>query len=146
MLKRLILKAQETSVLYYTKREALSQVALDKLLKRHSLQLLWDALRPTVQALRSAVVPPGQIDALNSYIRQLNEVDPQSVEFRYATNIEDTEAKLTRVQEHGGAIGIQNFAEGMERLAFWLDGVDGYFSDMVDGYHQMLSDSYDPSY
>ena len=68
------------------------------------------------------------------------------VNFRYATTIEDTKVKLDRVQQHGGMVGIQNFAEAMERLAYCLESFDGSFDDMIDGYHQMLADNYDSSY
>jgi hypothetical protein len=146
MLKRLILKADETGVRYGTDRKALSEKVRVQLSKRHSLQWLWDQFRPAVQALGSDTVPPEEVKAINSYIQQLNEIDPNSEDFRYTTNIEETRAKLEKVQEHGEALGVKNFAEAMERLAYWLEGFDGYFGSMIDSYHEMLSDSYDPSY
>jgi hypothetical protein len=146
MLKRLIMKADQSGVRYGTNREELSEDIRRQILKRHSLQWLWDQFRPAVEALGSDVVPTEEIKAINSYIQQLNEIDPNSEDFRYTRAIEETKAKLDEVQEHGGALGIQNFASAMERLAYCLEGFDGYFDSMIDGYHEMLADSYDPSY
>jgi hypothetical protein len=55
------------------------------------------------------------------------------------------ETKLDKVQEHGGMLGVQNFAEAMERLAYCLENLDGYFAKVIDGFHEMLADAYDPS-
>ena len=75
MLKRLILKANEPGVCYYTDVKEQTEEIRNKLLKRHSLQWLWDQFRPSVEGLGMKSV---DVDAINSCIQQLNEIDPNS--------------------------------------------------------------------
>src|SRR2546426_4210288 len=149
MLKRLILKADDAGVRHRTGNERLSEAVHNKVEGEgnwtHSLQWLWDQLRPALLALGNKVVPQENIKGLNSYIRQLNEIDPKGLEFRYTTAIEETKDKLKKVQQYGHVLGIQNFAERMERLANYLEGLDCYFDELVDCYHQFLADSHNSS-
>jgi hypothetical protein len=143
MLKRLILKADEPGVRYFTNEEQMSEAIREKLSKRHSLQWLWDQLRVTVEGRGTG---REDVKAISSYIQQVNEIDPKSSGFRYTTALEETKIKLDKVQEHGGMLGTQNFAEAMERLAYCLENLDGYFADMIEAYHEMLAEACDPSY
>jgi hypothetical protein len=146
MLKKLILLADEGGIQHFTGREPLDEAVRQKLTITHSLQWLWDQLRPILKTLGKHGLPPADIQGIGSYIRQLNEIDPNSTQFRYTTAIEETKAKLGRVQQYGGMVGIQNFAEAMERLANYLEGIDSYFDYAIDCYHQALAESYDYSY
>jgi hypothetical protein len=94
--------------------EALSEDVRKRLSEKHSLQWLWDQLPVTVERSGTKLE---DVEAISSYIQQVNEIDPESVGFRYATEIEDIRIKPDKVQEHGRTLGIQNFAEAMERRA-----------------------------
>jgi hypothetical protein len=144
MLKKLILAFGDAGVRRITHAEHLGQPALKSLekgKKAHSLQWLWDRLRPMVQALGNSVVPSEEIAGINSYIRQLNGIDPDSVGFRYTAAIQETKAKLGKAQKHGAEVDIRMFAEAMERLANFLDGLDSYVDFMIECDHEVMSDS-----
>jgi hypothetical protein len=148
MLKNLIFAFDEPCVRRVTGAEELSADNRNKLSKgktAHSLQRLWDQLRPAIQALGNGVVPPENIEGVNFYISQLNEIDPGSVNFRYTAAIEETKAKLTKAQKRGEA-DIQTFAEAMERLANHLDGVDSYLGAIIEAHNDMLSEAYESFY
>jgi hypothetical protein len=135
MLKNLIFAFSEPAVRRVTESEELSKKDRDRLRKTHSLQALWDQLRPMVQALRG-VVSAEEIKGINFYIQQLTEIDPNSESFRYATELEETRAALGRAQKEGAAVDLQTFAEAMERLAGRLGGLDDYLSEIIRCHHE----------
>jgi hypothetical protein len=144
MLKKLILAFDDAGVRRITQAEQLSKPALKSLeqgKKAHSLQWLWDWLRPLVQALGNNVVSTEEVVGINSYIRQLNGVDPDSVKFRYTAGIQEAKAKLGKVQKLGAEVDIRAFAEAMERLANFLDGLDSYVDSLIDCHHEVMTDS-----
>jgi hypothetical protein len=149
MLKNLILAFDERCVRRVTGANQLTaddHKDLTKGKKAHSLQWLWTRVRTAMQALGSQFAPPEGIEGINFYIQQLNEIDPASVNFRYTTAIEATKAKLKEAQKHGGASDIQTFAEAMERLANYLEGIDGYVGAIIEAHSDMLANVYDSSY
>jgi hypothetical protein len=85
ILKNLIVAFDNPGVLQVTQASELTEVQRTALLHGHSLQKLWNHLRPAVQAL-GAAVPAETIEGVNFYIQQLNEIDPGSTNFRYATH------------------------------------------------------------
>ena len=147
MLKNLILAFDEPGVRWVTQAELLSEEdreSLAKGKKAHSLQELWERLRPVVLALGHDVVSAERIEGIDFYVQQLNEIDPHpATNFRYPEKIDETKAKLRELGNDGD---IKEFAEAMERLANYLDGLDSYVGTIIDHYHEMLADSYDPSY
>jgi hypothetical protein len=149
MLKNLIFAFDEPGVRRLTGAAELSlddQKSLTKGKKAHSLQWLWERLRPSIQALGNGAVPPENMEGMNFYIQQLNEIDPSSVNFRYTTAIEETKAKLTSAQKYGGAADIRTFAEAMERLANYLDGIDSHVGAIIEAHNDMMAEAYDSSY
>jgi len=134
MLKRLIVALDEPSVRRYTQAEQLSvtdQADLGKGKKAHSLQWLWEKVRPAAQALGEDVISSERIEGINFYIQRLNEVDPSSVSFRYTTTIEETKARLAEAQKPGADVDLVEFAGAMERLANHLDGFDMYVAEII---------------
>jgi hypothetical protein len=134
MLKRLILAFDDPSVRRYTGAEPLSDTDLAELLggrKAHSLQYLWERVRPAAQGLGEHIVSPEDVTGINYYIQQLNEIDPFSVNFRYTAAIEKTRSKLTDAQKPGAEVDLVEFAEAMERLANSFDGLDIYIAEII---------------
>jgi hypothetical protein len=149
MLKNLILAFDEPGVRRATGMGELNAAEIRNLRqgkKAHSLQWLWDRLRPAIQALGNEVVQSERVEGISFYIQQLNEIDPESVNFRYTTEIEDTKAKLKKAQKKGTDADIRTFAEAMERLANYLDGVDSYVAAIIEAHNEMLSEFYGSSW
>jgi hypothetical protein len=137
MLKNLILALDAPCVRKLTQAEELSESNRESLAggkQAHSLQLLWDLLRPVVKKLRKGIVPSERISGINFYIRQLNELDPDSAQFRYTKGIENTKNKLRTAQKQGTPVDLRTFADAMERLANFLDGLDGYVAALSEEY------------
>lgn len=137
MLKNLILAVDAPCVRKFIQADELSEANRESLTggkQAHSLQFLWDLLRPVVNKLRKGVMPSERISGINFYIRQLNELDPDSARFRYTKGIENTKNKLRQAQKHGASVDLQTFAGAMERLANFLDGLNGYVAALGEQY------------
>jgi hypothetical protein len=99
----------------------------------HDLAQLWTVARRLLDAACDDLdqpLPAQDIEGIDSYIEQLHEHDPRGESFRYAT---------LKGKPHIGSlpadlklINLRNFADAMERLADYLDGVITWFDDMVD--------------
>jgi hypothetical protein len=149
MLKRLILAFDQAPVRDVTNAQPLIAAELENLKrgkKAHSLQWLWELVRPGALALGNAIVSHEQIEGVKFYIQQLNEIDPSSVSFRYTTSIEQTKAKLTDAQKPGIQTDLVEFGEAMERLAGFLDGLDTYVSEIARYPQEMLEEFHDSFY
>jgi hypothetical protein len=89
-------------------------------LEKHRLDLLWNNFKPILQGVCKEAswkpLPQEDIDGVNSYIRQLTEVDPEAQSFRYAVT-KKGERSVPEVKH----INIRVFAEAMERLAAFLE-------------------------
>ncbi len=143
-LKRLIIAFDEPGIRRLTQAEQLNDAdmaALKKGQKAHSLQWLWEKVRPAAQALGEDVMSSERGEGINFYIQQLNEIDPSSVSFRYTTEIEKTKAKLTEAQKSGVEVDLVEFAEAMERLANYLDGLDAYITAIIECDQEMLAEA-----
>ena len=130
ILKNLIVAFSDPAVRRVTGSKEISEKDREYLSKSHSLQGLWDRLRPMVQAL-GGLVSAETIKGLNYYVRLLNEIDPQSQSFRYASGLAKTKDTLGKAQKEGAAVGLQTFAEAMERLAGCLGGLDDYTGEII---------------
>jgi hypothetical protein len=113
-----------------------------KALGGHDLARLWAAARPLLNPVCALVpnppFPDDDLRGIDSYIRQLHEHDPNGESFRYATR------KLKPGDRRGTAVGtpwlspdlklvnIRAFAAAMEKLADYLEGIEGWFGDLVD--------------
>lgn len=134
MLKNLISAFDEPAIRRATGVEQLTEedrASLSKGRKAHSLQRLWDRLRPMVLALGGGVVPAETIAGMNWYIQQINEIDPHSEGLRYGTGLDDMKARLEGAQAKGEEVDLRTFAKAMERLAGYLSGLDTYVAEII---------------
>jgi hypothetical protein len=113
-----------------------------KALGGHDLSRLWNITRPLLNPVCALVpnppFPDDDIQGIDSYIRQLHEHDPDGQRFRYATT------KARRSAHRGTAAGVPSlnpnlklvnigaFATAMEKLAEYLEGIEGWFGDLQD--------------
>ena len=111
--------------------------------KAHSLQLLWERLRPAVQNLGNSVVPSEKIEGINYYVQQLNEIDHDSARFRYASGFEEIRARMRKAQKPSVPADLRTFAEAMERLANYLSSLDEYVATIIEHYREMAPDAGD---
>jgi hypothetical protein len=149
MLKNLIYAFDHPSVRQKTGAEELDETDRQNLSngkKAHSLQRLWGQLLPVVKALGNDIHHSETVEGISSYIQQLNEIDPDSVSFRYTTAIAGTKAKLRKAQKRGAEVNIQTFAKAMERLANYLEGLDGYASAIIEAHDDMIAEAHDNAY
>lgn len=143
MLKNLIVAFDDPGVLQVTQQPELAEAQRAALLHGHSLQKLWDHLRPAMQALGDAV-PLETIEGINHYIQQLNEIDPGSTNFRYAAKIHETKAMLESKQRSRAApTDLPAFARAMECLSGYLVGLDTYVCEMSRSYYEMSAEVFD---
>jgi hypothetical protein len=101
-------------------------------LRKHRLDLLWTILRPLLKSECSPSLD--DLKGISHYIDQLHKVDPQSQSFRYAMSSKD-EPALSSIPY----INVGVFAEAMERLCNYLDGVDSQFDLHTDHRQEMLA-------
>lgn len=118
-------------------REATSQET--GTLRCHSLDRLWTAFMPILAAVSEASAmspPPGdQLAGVESYIRQITAVDPGSDSFRYAYSRDGTPSIVQEITH----LNLLVFANHMERLCDYLDGIDGCFTWYKDGLDEMCA-------
>lgn len=72
-------------------------------------------------------IPREDLKGIDSYIRQLHEVDPDSQAFRYDRSKDGTKISIPETVTH---INIALIAEYMERLCDQLDGMDFFLAHM----------------
>lgn len=131
MLKNVIFAFDEPEMRSITGAAELDRKKLVSGTDGHSLKLLWEQLRPLVQALGEGAGRPDTIEGINFYIEKLHEFDPKSFAGRYAS--EETKASLRAAQKDGGTVDLPTFAEAMERLSNYLEGLDGHVAATIDG-------------
>jgi hypothetical protein len=144
MLKKLIVALDEPGI---RRSPELSEEQRKKLCqgrKAHSLQMLWDLVRERLKALGTGT--PEDIEGVNFYIRQLDEIDPGAVSFRYTNAIEETKARLKKAQKAGLDVDIHTFAEAMDRLANYLEGVDNQLWASIEVYNEMVAECCDSAF
>jgi hypothetical protein len=103
----------------------------------HQLDLLWRDLKPMFAAVCVAAgwdkVSSADEEGVESHIRQLTELDPDSFSFRYAGDkkgVPYLPAELT-------VINLRHFAEMVERLADYLDALDTAAGMLYDARQEM---------
>ena len=93
-------------------------------LRKHSLNGLWQALKPMVSSIYKAVEWPAarseDIAGADDYICQLSEIDPDSESFRYPFG------KSGKANMPDGLIrlNIRHFAVTISRLVQYIDDID----------------------
>ncbi|MCU1336045.1 MAG: hypothetical protein JWO19_1626 [Bryobacterales bacterium] len=83
-------------------------------------------------------VSQSESEGIDSYVKQLSEIDPQAQAFRYPRDKRGN-ASLDKAPEY---INIAVFAEHMEQLCTSLDALDSYFDHELDVKSEMASDGY----
>lgn len=108
-------------------------------LKNHRLDLLWKDIKLTLPHSRKAANLPkitsAELAGVNSYIRQINELDPDSQSFRYAVsaNGDSTLAGVTR-------INILSLSNYIERLCEFVGAIVGEFEMYLDYQAEMAAE------
>ena len=138
----LVLKAVIKSASELLDRELTEQDL--KNLGRHGLWELWQTARPLLDPVcdhaDNPPFPAADLDGVDSYVRQIHEHDPDGQRFRYAT----TKAKGVSRSGLRPSLGpqlklvnIRVFAAAMEKLADYLEGVEGWFVVLEDAKAEM---------
>ncbi len=111
----------------FVAEEKLNKKALKDLENQHGLDQLWGDFKcllktDNVKQVCKLKFSSDDFAGIDSYIKQLSEVDPKSTSFRYKRNKEG----LKNLPETLTHINIGVFADRMESLCTYLDGVDSY--------------------
>ncbi len=72
-------------------------------------------------------------EGIDSYIRQLTELDPDSYSFRYTRSKKGTPSLPAELQR----INLRHFSEMIERLADYLDGLNTAVGVLEEGKAEM---------
>ncbi len=95
-----------------------------KHLGMHRLDLLWQDVKGVIAAFAEKMdwkqLPTEELDGVDDYIYQLVSIDPHSYSFRYATSKKGARSLPKNMKN----INLRHFADLMERLASFLDGID----------------------
>ena len=96
------------------------------------MDLLWADLKPMLADICKAavwgVLNPADVEGIDDYIHQLSELDPDSYSFRYARSKKGDRSLPPDVKR----INLRHFAETIERLADYLDGLDAATVDLEE--------------
>ena len=107
----------------------------------HGLAELWETTKPLLgpvcEMAGNPPFPAEDIEGIDSYIRQIHEHDPDGQRFRYAT------LKVTRdgtrrgpaiptpsLREELTILNVRNFAVAMDKLADYLESIEGWFAEL----------------
>jgi hypothetical protein len=116
-----------------------------KTLGRHGLLELWQAARPLLNPICDRAdnppFPAAELEGIDSYIRQIHEHDPDGQRFRYATirtrAATRQGAKVPSLRPGLKLINVRVFADAMEKLVSYLEGIEWWFSDLEDAYAEV---------
>jgi hypothetical protein len=120
-------------------------------LGRHDLVPLWEQIAPLLEPVcrygGENDMPPEDIEGVRSYLGQLKEHDPDGQRFRYAT-IKVRPPKKSNlpvrhersIKEELRLVNIRVFADHMERLADYLDGLESWAANLLQTKFDMESD------
>jgi hypothetical protein len=106
-------------------------------LGKHRLDLLWTDVKSILRELSNAVegseLASDEVEGIDDYIAQLSAMDPDSFAFRYAHAKSGTPSLDPELKR----INLRHFAELMERLANYLDGIDAALYSLAEGKAEM---------
>lgn len=119
----------------------LSRSELNKL-GRHNLSELWALVRPLLdpvcEAAANPPLPLEDLQGIDSYIQQLHEHDPDGQRFRYPTIKLKNAGSRSQSPARGASlspdlklVNVRIFANAMEQLADYLEGIASWFSDLL---------------
>jgi hypothetical protein len=116
----------------------LTQIEQDTLVRSHDLAKLWNLARPMLSPAcelgGESSLPQTDLEGIDSYIDQLHQHDPDGQRFRYWTirGKGQKPATLPSLPNYLIHINIRNFADGMEKLADYLEAFDNEIGDLID--------------
>lgn len=120
--------------------KTLDEPEIKQVTTKHNLNDLWTTLKPFLRSVNETwegdPIPTEDLDGIDSYVKQLTKVDPDSQAARYEFSTKG--AKSISGISH---INIGTFSALMERLAAYLDGIDSQFSAHKDSKNEFLSES-----
>jgi hypothetical protein len=106
-------------------------------LGRHDLAKLWKLAKPMLasacQLSGEGPLPPDDLEGIDAYIDQLHQHDPDGQRFRYSTTRAKGQkgATLPALPDDLTHINIRNFADCMEKLSDYLEGLDNWIDSVV---------------
>ncbi|WP_256657815.1 MULTISPECIES: hypothetical protein [unclassified Pseudomonas] len=92
--------------------------------EKHSLMPMWSELRKLLKEL-GPNQPETEVSAVHGFIRQLNDVDPDSMAFRYATTRYGKE-HLSDITH----INIRHLRDVLDSIFLWLNGAYDWLGEM----------------
>ena len=121
----------------YVTGQSLTKEQRKNLNTGHQLDLLWQDLKPMFATVCEAAgwdkVSSFDEEGVESHIRQLTELDPDSFSFRYPGNKEG----VPYLPPSLTVINLRHFAEMVERLAEYLDALDMAVGVLYDAKQEM---------
>ncbi len=103
----------------------------------HRLDPLWQDLKPLFANVCKAAgwdrLEPADIEGVDDYIRQLSEMDRDFFAFRYTRSKQGCRSLPADVKR----INLRHFAELVERLADYLEGLDAAVYSLVEAKSEM---------
>jgi hypothetical protein len=101
-------------------------------LGKHRLDLLWADVKAILKEICKKAgwgkLDPDDVEGIDAYIAQLSAMDPDSFAFRYAHAKDGAPSLATELKR----INLRHFAELMERLANYLDGMDAALYELTE--------------
>jgi len=139
----LVLKAIIKSAFWLLDRELTTQDL--KTLNCHSLLELWQTARPLLDPVcdraSNPPFPVAELEGVDSYIRQIHDHDPDGQSFRYTTRkakgANRSGPRTPSLSPQLKLVNVQVFAAAMEKLAAYLDGIEGWFVSLEDAKAEM---------
>lgn len=115
-----------------------------KTLGRHALRELWQTARPLLDPVCDRAdnppFPVTDLDGVDSYICQIHAHDPDGQRFRYGT-MKARGANQPSLRPSLGPdlklINVRMLASAMEKLADYLEGIEGWFAELEDAKAEM---------
>jgi hypothetical protein len=109
----------------------LTETEAKNLNNTHQLELLWKDLKPLFgefcELAGWGTLPTAEEEAIDSYVKQITEFDRD-----FASRYPRSKKDKPTLDKDFNQFDLLHFAEMMERLAYYLDGLDSASLDLVD--------------
>ena len=114
----------------------------EEALNQHGLSILWNKLKPIFYEILKDEAEYDKVEkGIESYINQINQIDPGSFAFRYDKS-KTGENNLEQI-EH---INVLSFCQNIEKLTDLFEGIDMQLDFILDSIVDMRSDYMDDVY
>ena len=98
----------------------------------HKIDKLWKKLKPLLnpvcESANNSPFPIEDLDGIDSYISQIADYDPDGQRFRYSVDIKGGNS----IKQNTKLINIRVFADALEKLSNYLDGINNFFSELQE--------------